>query len=114
MDELQYPINVEILRMIGDDVSGNAMLFTISYLREDENTHKLVLSDDLELEKDFKIVDININQRRNVPCATRRSLRPLCVVLSFSQWEKRRKRAHRKVHFFSCLRLQIICYYDQL
>ena len=60
MDELKYPINVEILRMIGDDVSGNAMLFTISYLREDENTHKLVLSDDLELEKDFKIEDIKI------------------------------------------------------
>ena len=55
--------------MIGDDVSGNAMLFTISYLREDENTHKLVLSDDLELEKDFKIEDIKINRRRNLPCA---------------------------------------------
>ena len=58
MDDLQYPINVEILRMIGNDVSGNVMLFTISYLREDENTHKLVVSDNFELEKDLAIYDI--------------------------------------------------------
>ena len=38
--------------------------------------------------------------------------RPLRVVLSFSPWEKRRERAQRKGHFFSCFCLQVVNYKD--
>ena len=59
MDELEYPLNVEILRMGGKDVSGNDIFFKITYLREDVNSYKMVISDGtdsrtFELEKDLK------------------------------------------------------------
>ena len=57
MDELEYPLNVEILRMGGKDVSGNDTFFKITYLREDGNSHKMVLSDGPELEKDLKFLE---------------------------------------------------------
>ena len=57
MDELEYPLNVEILRIGGKDVSGNDIYFKISYLRQDENSHKIVISDGPELEKDLKIFE---------------------------------------------------------
>ena len=45
---------------------------------------------------------VDINKRRNVPCATP-SLRVVgSTLLSFPPWEKRGERAQRKVHFFSC------------
>ena len=44
----------------------------------------------------IKLADVNRLKRRNPPCAA-----PLCVVSSFSPWEKRRERAQRKVDFFS-------------
>ena len=64
MNELEYPLNVEILRMGGKDISGNDIFFKITYLREDGNSHKMVISDgtDLrttELEKDLKFFSIN-------------------------------------------------------
>ena len=43
---------------------------------------------------------INKNKRTNIPCAA-----PLCVVLSFSPWEKRRERAQHMGYLFSCLYL---------
>ena len=63
MNELEFPLNVEILRMGGKDVSGNDIFFKITYLREDENLHKMVISDGTdsrtsELEKDLKFEDI--------------------------------------------------------
>jgi len=57
VDELEYPLNVEILRMGGKDLSGNDTYFKISYLRQDENSHKIVISDGPELEKDLKIFE---------------------------------------------------------
>ena len=58
VDELEYPLNVEILRMGSKDVSGNDIFFKIAYLREDGNSHKIVISDGRELEKDLKFEDI--------------------------------------------------------
>ena len=54
VDELEYPLNVDILQMGGKDVSGNDIFFKITYLKEDENSHKMVISDGSELEKDLK------------------------------------------------------------
>ena len=54
VDELEYPLNVDILQMGGKDVTGNDIYFKISYLKEDENSHKMVISDGSELEKDLK------------------------------------------------------------
>ena len=48
-----------------------------------------------------KLLLINKNKRTNIPCAA-----PLCVVLSFSPWEKRREMAQRLGYLFSCLYLQ--------
>ena len=63
MDELEYPLNVEILRLGGKDVSENDIFFKITYLREDENSHKMVISDGTdsrtpELEKDLNFFSI--------------------------------------------------------
>ena len=55
--ELEYPLNIEILRMGGKDASGNDIFFKITYLREDGNSHKMVISDGPELEKDLKIFE---------------------------------------------------------
>ena len=57
VDELEYPLNVDILRMEGKDVSGNDIFFKITYLSKDEDSHKIVISDGPELEKDFKIFE---------------------------------------------------------
>ena len=59
-NDLEYPLNVEIMRMGGKDVSGNDIFFKITYLREEKNSHKMVISDGtdsrtLQLEKDLKI-----------------------------------------------------------
>ena len=54
VDELEYPLNVDILRMEGKDVLGNDINFKISYLSKDENSHTIVISDGPELEKDLK------------------------------------------------------------
>ena len=67
VDKLEYPLNVDILRMEGKDVSGNDIFFKITYLKEDENSHKMVLSegtdltDATELEKDLKYFEDILN-----------------------------------------------------
>ena len=67
VDELEYPLNVDILRMGGKDVSGNDIFFKITYLSKDEDSHKMVLSegtdstDATELEKDLKYFEDRLN-----------------------------------------------------
>ena len=54
MIEVTYPLNADILRMEGKDLTGISTSFTISYTSEDENTHELVITNSAETEKDCK------------------------------------------------------------